>query len=210
MNPVIVINVNMGSMGHRVGRLIASCTNILWYDHKGNGVVPWETCSEILNADIAKFHYDRRFADLSTIPPVLDYARRSGLPEMPEIPYDRCQDGQYLTYVTHSDLDESRKYFKGKHVVVLNKDIDRFFETSWKFRVGKTRQLVSEMYTKEEVESILTNTLANYEMNINPNDFVINSVDDLLDMDTFKLLCEKFNLTFNEYRYNKVRDVFKK
>ena len=53
MNPVIVINVNMGSMGHRVGRLIASCTNILWYDHKGNGVVPWETCSEILNADIA-------------------------------------------------------------------------------------------------------------------------------------------------------------
>ena len=136
-NPIIVINVNMASKGHQIGRLLASCSNVLWYNHEGNGSVPWEPCNGILNAELSKFHYDRRFADNTTIPPVLDYARRSNLPETPELSYDRCEDGQYLMYVTHSDLDESREYFNGKHVVVLNKDPTRFFETSLNFR-GKT------------------------------------------------------------------------
>jgi hypothetical protein len=209
-NPIIVINAIMASKGHQVGRLLASCSNVLWYNHEGNGSDPWEPCNGILNAELSVFHYDRRFADSSTIPPVLDYARRSGLPETPELSYDRCEDGQYLLYVTHSDLDESREFFNGNHLVVLNKDIDRFFNTAWNFRVGKTKTLISELYTKEEAESMLANTFSNYETNITSDDFVIDSVDDLFDVENFKSLCEKFNLIFNEDRYSKVIEFLRK
>ena len=208
-NPIIIINANMASKGHQIGRLISSCTNVLWYDHEGNGKFPWLPCSNILNSEISKFHFDRRFSDSTTIPPVLDYARRSGLPERPILSYDRCQNGQNLLYVTHSDLDESRNYFKGNHVVVLDKNPERFFETTWNFKVGKTKELISELYTKEEVDLMLTNTLINYEININSDDFVIDTIDDLFDMDNFKLLCEQFDLIFNEDCYNKVRQFLK-
>ena len=210
MNPIIVINANMGSKGHQIGRLVSSCSNVMWYDQEENGVSPWKPCSGILNHEIAKFHYDRRFSDSTTIPPVLDYARRSGLPETPELSYDKCRDGQYLTYVIHSSLKESREYFNGKHIVVLNKDIVRFFETTWKFRVGKTKKLISELYTKEDVRLMLTDTLVDYETNYTSDDFVINTIEDLFDVDNFKSLCVKFGLTFNEYRYNKVREFLRK
>ena len=55
-NPIIVINANMGSKGHQIGRLIASCSNVRWYDHKWNGPTPWEPCSHILNHEHSKFH----------------------------------------------------------------------------------------------------------------------------------------------------------
>ena len=208
-NPVIVINVNMGSKGHQIGRLLASCDNVLWFDHEGNGNHPWEPCSGILNAELNGFHFDRRFADNSTIAPVLDYARRSGLPERPELSFDRCGDGEYVMYVSHSDLDQTRDYFKGKHLVVLNKDVDRFFNTTWFFRVGKTNHLISDLYSPEDIEPMLINTLENYETNVNSNDFVIDTIDDLLDIDNFKLLCEQFSLGFNEDNYNKVIEFLK-
>tara|TARA_R110002074_G_scaffold155808_2_gene311792 strand:+ start:3324 stop:3965 length:642 start_codon:yes stop_codon:yes gene_type:complete len=205
-NPIIIINANMASKGHQIGRLIASCDNIAWYDHANNGEHPWLPCKNILNAELSHFHYDRRFADSTSIPPVLDYARRSGLPEKPILSYDKCQDGQHLLYLTHSNLDESRNYFKGRHVVVLDEDPERFMETTWNFRVGKTKKLISELYTEEEVKSMLTNTLINYEINIKWDDFVIDTIDELFDMDNFKLLCNQFDLQFNETRYNKVKD----
>ena len=202
MNPVIVINVNMASKGHQIGRLIASCDNVTWYDHPTNGKTPWEPCNNILNSELSHFHYDRRFADSSTIPPVLDYSRRSGLPERPVIEYkDRL-----LTYVTHSDLDESRNYFDGKHLVVLHKDAERFMNVSSKFKVGKTKRLISELYTEKQMIEMLDNTLLNYETNTTPDDFVIESIDELLDIDIFKEMCSKFDLQFNETNYNKVRD----
>jgi hypothetical protein len=209
-NPIIVINVNMGSKGHQIGRLIASCSNVLWYDHTDNGTNPWDPCSGILNSELSGFHFDRRFADSTTIPPVLDYARRSGLPERPELSFDRCNDGQFFIYVTHSDLDESRNYFKGQHLVVLDKDIERFMNTSWNFRVGKTKTLISELYTTDEVETMLINTFDNYETNVKSNDVVIDTIADLLDIDNFKLLCERLSLEFNEDGYNKVRTFLRK
>ena len=204
-NPVIIINANMGSKAHQIGRLLSSCTNLLWYDHKGNGQFPWLPCSQILNHEISKYHFDRRFADSTTIPPALDFARRSGLTEHPIIPYNRCKEGQCLLYITHSNLDESRKFFKGRHLVVLNKDEQRFFNKTWNFRVGKTKELISNLYTEQEAKSMLTDTLENYKEHITINDFVINSIDELFDVEVFKLLCKRFNLTFNKDSYNKVR-----
>jgi len=201
-NPIIVINVNMASKGHQIGRLVSSCDNVSWYDHSGNGEHPWMPCSNILNADLSKFHYDRRFADNSTIPPVLDFARRSGLPLRPTINYDN----RLLTYITHGELDESRDYFDGNHLVVLNLDVERFMSTSWDFKVGKTKTPISELYTELEVVNMLYSNLFNYKEHMTEDDFVIESVDDLLDMDTFKKLCSKFGLQFNEQNYVKVRN----
>ena len=205
-NPIIVVNANMGSKAHQIGRLIATCTNVLWYNHKDNGEHPWLPCDGILNSEISRFHFDRRFNDNTTIPPVLDYARRSDLPEKPELSYERCQDGQNLLYVTSSGLDESRDYFKGKHLVVLDKNYDRFMKTTWNFRVGKTKKLISELYTEEEVETLLNDTLENYTEHMNSDDFVIGSIDVLLDEDYFNILCRRFDLIFNENEYNKVKE----
>jgi hypothetical protein len=196
----------MASKGHQIGRLIATCSNVLWYNHKDNGEHPWLPCDGILNSEISPFHFDRRFNDNTTIPPALDYARRSDLPEKPELSYERCQDDDNLIYVTSSRLDEARDYFKGKHLVVLNKNYDRFMETTWNFRVGKTKKLISELYTEEEVETLLNDTLENYRKHMNSDDFVIGSIDDLLDEDYFNIFCKRFDLIFNENEYNKVRE----
>ena len=110
-----------------------------------------------------------------------------------------------MLYITHSNLDESRKFFKGRHLVVLNKDEQRFFNKTWNFRVGKTKELISNLYTEQEAKSMLTDTLENYKEHITTNDFVINSIDELFDVEVFKLLCKRFNLTFNKDSYNKVR-----
>ena len=206
-NPIIVINVLMASKGHQIGRLVASCSNVVWYDAPTNGEHPWLPCKGILNDKLGQFHFDRRFKDDTTIPPVLDYARRSEYPnERPELNFDKCKDGEKLIYVTHSNLDEAKDYFKGKHLVVLDKSEERFFETSWNYRVGKTKKLMSELYTREECIQALNDTKNNYIEHMDANDFTINSVDDLLDEDIFKLFCNKFNLVFNKQDYDKVKD----
>jgi len=110
-----------------------------------------------------------------------------------------------LTYITHSYLDESREYFNGKHLVVLHKDLDRFMNTSWKFRVGKTKRLVSELYTEEQIVEMLDSIYNNYKDNITEDDFVIESIDELFDQDTFKNMCNKLELEFNEDRYIQVK-----
>ena len=40
-NPIIVVNALMGSKGHQIARLIASCSNVRWYDHHWNGANPF-------------------------------------------------------------------------------------------------------------------------------------------------------------------------
>jgi hypothetical protein len=65
------------------------------------------------------------------------------------------------------------------------------------------------LYSPEDIEPMLINTLENYETNVNSNDFVIDTIDDLLDIDNFKLLCEQFSLGFNEDNYNKVIEFLK-
>ena len=210
-NPIIVINVLMASKGHQIGRLVASCSNVVWYDAPTNGEHPWLPSKGILNDELGHFHFDRRFKDDTTIPPVLDYARRSGYPnERPELKFDKCKNGDKLIYVTHSKLDEAKDYFKGEHLVVLDKNEERFFETSWNYRVGLSKKLISELYTREECVQALNDTKNNYTKHMDENDFVIKSVDDLLDEDTFKLFCNKFNLVFNKKDYDKVKDFLKK
>ena len=37
---MIVINAPMGAKGHQIGRLIASCDNVAWYNNRKNGEHP--------------------------------------------------------------------------------------------------------------------------------------------------------------------------
>ena len=202
-NPIIVINANMGSKGHQIGRLIASCSNVKWYDHEWNGSNPWEPCKHILNHEHSIFHFDRRFSDDTTLPPVLDFAERSNHVDQ-KIPYEQLDKNQNFLYITHSKLDEARSYFNGKHLVVFDKDIKRFFDTSWKFKVGKTKTPISELYTVKQAKAMLKGVLDSYTTHVSNEDFTIRSVDDLLHKDMFKMLCSKFKLNFNEIEYNKV------
>ena len=90
--------------------------------------------------------------------------------------------------------------------MVLNKDVERFMNTSWNFRVGKTKKLVSELYTEEQVIEMLDSIYNNYKANITEDDFVIESAVELFDQDIFKIMCNKLELEFNEDRYIKVKN----
>jgi hypothetical protein len=71
--------------------------------------------------------------------------------------------------------------------------------------VGKTKRLVSELYTEEQIVEMLNSIYDNYKDNITEDDFVIESIDDLFDQDIFKNMCNKLELEFNEDRYIQVK-----
>ena len=86
-----------------------------------------------------------------------------------------------------------------------NQNLERFMNTSSKFKVGKTKRLISELYTDQQIIEMLDNTLLNYETNTTPDDFVIStgknySIEDFIKK-VFKLLdldWKKFVTTNNK------------
>ena len=70
--------------------------------------------------------------------------------------------------------------------------------------MGKTRSLISELYTVEEAKAMLKGVLDSYTTHLSGDDFAIHSVEDLLNIDMFKMLCSKFKLDFDKNAYNKV------
>ena len=75
-----------------------------------------------------------------TLPPVLDMARTNGAKnERPTEVFDMWLAKEFpknLMYPTHGPLDESHDFFRGKHLVVMETDIDRYLATSMNFMVG--------------------------------------------------------------------------
>ena len=78
---MIVINAPMGAKGHQMGRLLASCDNVAWYNTKGNGEHPWLPYTEMYGKDLnfTKYHWNRCFKNGTKVIPVLDMAERQGL-----------------------------------------------------------------------------------------------------------------------------------
>ena len=54
------------------------------------------------------------------------------------------------------------------------------------------------------LKSSLNDVLNSYTAHLSSDDFAIHSVEDLLNIDMFKMLCSKFKLEFNQDAYNKV------
>jgi len=241
---VIVINFCMGSRGHQIGRLVASSPSVKWFNYaredknEGNGWHPWLPAYGIDNADLSKFHFNRRYSgakgwgvDDYTLPPVLDMARMNGAKnERPTEVFDiwlAKTFPQNIMYPTHGDLDESHDFFRGKHIVVLETDIDRYLATSSRFMVGNKlsgeKESMKEKWQREHyndftyglksyktyVEELLAKKKENYLKHITPDDFVINSIDDLLDEDGFKFMCQQFDLEYDVNRFMKVHDFVK-
>jgi hypothetical protein len=132
---IIPINVMFGGRGHQIGRLVASCSNVLWYDHFKNGKFPWLPASSNESSNISKYHFDRRFhkslgvgVDEFTVPPVLDIAIRNGYDPEPidsMINWSNKISPNNIVYPLHSPLDISKSFFNNsKHIVVLTSDID--------------------------------------------------------------------------------------
>ena len=238
---VIVINFCMGSRGHQIGRLIASSPSVKWFNYarkdknEGNGWHPWLPAYGIDNADISKFHFNRRYIgakgwglDDYTLPPVLDMARMNGAKnERPTEVFDMWLAKEFpknLMYPTHGPLDESHDFFRGKHLVVMETDIDRYLATSMNFMVGNKlsgkKETLKDRWQRENyndftyglksfktyAEELLEKQKQNYLDNTLPNDFIIDSIDDLLDEDGFKFMCQQFDLKFDQKRYRKVKD----
>ena len=66
------------------------------------------------------------------------------------------------------------------------------------------RDRISELYSVQEAKDMLQGVLNSYTAHISNGDFAIHSVEDLMNVDMFKMLCSKFKLEFNENRYKKV------
>jgi len=230
----------MGSRGHQIGRLVASSPSVKWFNYaredknEGNGWHPWLPAYNIDNADISKFHFNRRYAgakgwgvDDYTLPPILDMARMNGAKkERPTEVFDIWLAKTFpknLIYPSHGDLDESQDFFRGKHIVVLETDVDRYIATSSKFKVGNKlsgkKESLKDKWDREVggtdndyksyVEEMLETKKENYLKHANNNDFVIYSIDDLLDEDGFTFMCNQFDLEFDVKRFTKVKEFVK-
>ena len=63
---MIVINAPMGAKGHQIGRLLASCDNVAWYNNQANGEHPDAYIEkELYGVDnhFTKYHWNRHFKD---------------------------------------------------------------------------------------------------------------------------------------------------
>lgn len=227
-NNCIVINFPMAAKGHAVGRLIASCKNVKWYDHYRNGKFPWEHYSADKN--FTPFHFNRRFDGAvgngvceNTVPPVLDMAEKN------QYNYDADQIQKWKTklypfnfvYPLHSELDCARYFFKpAKHLVIIPSDIDRlverFVKTTYNYYVNSQNKnfTYKDYYENKSnqtgisahtlIEQDLLAKITNLKTNTTCSDFVIEDILDLFDRERFISLCDKFDLIFDESCYDQV------
>jgi hypothetical protein len=235
MQNIIPIIFVPGAKGHQIGRLLASCDNVRWYDHFKNGDHPWLPAMGMDMGNISKFHFDRRFRGASgigiddfTIPPVLDMAERNqySLDERQILDsWSKKISPFYCVYPLHARLDASKQLFKdSKHLVVLCSDVDklvnRFIKTTANFVYSYADPKKKTFYQHFEslhldigyetwIKTYINSLLDNYKSNIQEQDYVIDDIEQLLDYDKFQDLCRHFDLTANEQNYNKVHDFVK-
>ena len=86
----VTINFPQGSGGHMLGRMIACCENVEWYNHEQNNEHPWLPYMG-KDKNFSKMHFNKRFKGAKpkgldpkyTIPPVLSFARSRGINTTP-------------------------------------------------------------------------------------------------------------------------------
>lgn len=221
-NNFIAICFPMGAKGHIAGRLLASCSNVSWYNYKKNGNNPWEPYSDD-RPNFTPYHFSRRFAGAvgkgvcsKTVPPVLDMAEKNGYKN------DSYQDivkwkkqlcPNNLVYPLHSDLDKAHKFFiSSKFLVVIPSDIDalvdRFMRTTANYFINSKNKAYTFLDYYENAENVkiaLEQKIQNFKDNTLQTDIVINNVDELLDFNFFKDICSKLDLQINRDNYEKVK-----
>ena len=234
-NNCILINFPQGAGGHMLGRMIASCDNIAWYDHAQNGEHPWEPYNEPNDVGFSKMHFNKRFAGASgagsdnlRIPPMLKTAEERGIVTTREDIQgwkERLAPNNFV-YTNHERLDDTKKLFDpAKYIVVIPKDIDllieRWMRSSYFYFVNPKDKtyLARDLYNdkaKEQgitMKQVLQNEfevqLANYKKYVTSDDIIIDEVQDILNYDVFEEVCTKLELVINKENYDKCKELFK-
>lgn len=232
----IVINFPQGSGGHIVGRFLASCDNVVWYDHSQNGEHPWIPYTLGSDHNFSRLHFNKRFKGAigkgickHTVTPVLDMAEKQNVKyKIEDINKWKQQVyPQNLLYTLHADLNKTKEFFKkSKFVVIIPEDIDllidRWMKSTYYYYVDPKRKdfLYRDLYEEKSKKLNLSiqeclqqdfiRQLNNYKKYSNKTDIVIDEAKKLYDIDFFKDICNKLSLTFNQDNYKKVLDLAKK
>ena len=224
MDNYLIINAPMGCKGHQVGRLLASCDNVLWYDHFKNGSQPWLP-SYGLGKTFSRYHFNRRFegaygrgTDQYTVPPVLERAEAHNTDVHPEeqlLEWSKKVYPNNLLVVTHAKLTDSKKLFpNAKHLIVYPQNIDDVIErlkiVGADYRWSRNPQLtLQEAFTQDgqtfetSIKQFIQDIVTTYDL-ADSNDIVIHDAEDLCDPVIFADCCDKFNLDINYDNYEKV------
>lgn len=216
MKNFIIINAVVGARGHQLGRLLASCDNVLWYDHFKNGSQPWLP-SMGLGDTVSKYHWTRRFegaigigVDSFTVPAVLERAESN---KQDPYPMDLLKEWSdkvspnYLMLVLHDSLEKTKQLFPDAiHFIINPRDIDAIVDRlkivgadyRWSTKPYKTMReaFTNEKPFEENIKPHIIDILNSYK-NAEISDTVVESVDELLDPNKFLEVCNKYNLKFN-------------
>lgn len=226
---MIFINFPFGAGGHKIGRLLASCNNVPWYDHEPNGKEPWMPYIEkdLYGVDkcFTPYHFNRRFKGANgtgicdkTIIPILDKSKI-------DVEEQRTELQKYINknilYPTHSKLSDVRNLIDAKHLVVIPNNVhsvvQRFLKTTLFYYVDPSNKsrTFKDMYEEIEketgfpvihlVRTDIQNKIADSISAINSSDVVVNSVEDLYEEHQFKKICKQLELEYNDSAYKKVR-----
>ena len=234
-NNCILINFPQGSGGHMLGRMIASCDNIAWYDHKQNGEYPWLPYCSPGDDKFSKMHFNKRFkgasgagADTLRVPPILKTAEQRGIVTTRQDIQEwkeRLSPNNFV-YTNHELLDDTKKLFNpAKYVVIIPSDIDllieRWMRSSYHYYFDPSRKeyLSGDLYNdkaKEQgitMKQVLRNEfevqLANYRKFVTSDDVTIDQVQNILNYDVFEEVCTKLELVINKENYDKCKELFK-
>ena len=217
----IVLNAPMGAKVHQLGRLIASCSNVVWYNHDKNGNNPWNAYTA--DEKFTPFHFNRRFAGASESGFCKNSLYKIGvnnnksLEEQAEYigTWNNYIAPNYFVYPTHEPVEVCRQVFKYSKEVFIIPDVDacvdRFMQTSINYFVSASDKSYTfgDMFfnSKENVRKHIQSKCNNLEQSLNSNVYVVEDVNTLKDKDTFKKMCKFLELDFNDNYYNVVEFI---
>ncbi len=218
----ITINFPNGAGGHQLGRLIATCDNVVWYDHDGNGSNPWILYDEP-DPRFTKFHFNRRFKGATgngvcekTIIPVGSKSTKN-LQDQKKIINDWKEKlaPNNFVYTLHEPVDIVRNIFGANKEIFIIPDIEFLYERFMKYSYYYFVDPKDKSYTlgdklqhdKNKIYKFLQDKIVQLENSITENTFVVNNVKDMLDQTNFKKLCTHFDLDFNLDRFAAVKTI---
>ena len=233
-NNAITINFPEGAGGHMLGRMLASCDNVAWYDHEQNGRYPWLPYNAPDDELFSRLHFNKRFAgaksqglDNLRIPPVLSLAESRGITTTKE-DIDNWKKRLYpknFIYTLHEKLDATKELFNpARYIVVIPEDIDLLVDrwlrsSAYYYRDPSNKSYISkDFYTdkanslgitiRECLENDLGQLIENYKTHVIQDDILIHEINDILDYDFFVDVCERLELKINKNNYQKCKNLF--
>ena len=221
-NNCIVINAPMGAKAHQLGRLIASCNDVVWYDHVRNGNNPWEPYNDV-DVMFTKFHFNRRFYGSKSkgicdkmIPPVGSKTKELLEKQQEDIRHwcKKLYPNKFV-YPVHDEVSMIRKIFNTNREVFIIPDLEKCFERWMKTSINYFVFAEHKDYTygdlfsynKKHIKMHLESAIQNLKDNVNKNVFVVNDVEDMLDEKNFKKLCKHLKLDFNLDSFTAVKNM---